>query len=149
MDISSVLWTDIRTPYVSGESSYIEKTITNPDKDIAKVLITTWCDTPSDGDQIDILLRNDGRTFNKVDWTNEYYNAYEPTGRRMDIDGHIGYIAQYRVIASTAIYNATGAFDIRLKWITSSSGELSGTGANTLSSYGCFVKDIQLDRSVI
>lgn len=107
MDISSVLWTDIRTPYVSGESSYIEKTIDNPNKDVAKVLITTWCDTPSTGDRIDILIANNGGLYSRVDFTNERYNYYEPTGRWLNIDGHTGAIAQYRVIASPGIYNAT------------------------------------------
>ena len=107
IDISSVLWTDIRTPYVSGESSYIEKTIDNSNKDVAKVLITTWCDTPSMGDQIDILVANNGGLYSRVDYTNEIYNYYEPTGRWLSIDGHTGAIAQYRVIANTDLYNAT------------------------------------------
>jgi subtilisin family serine protease len=144
IDISAALWADIRTPYVSGESSYIEKNIPNPTQDVAKVLITTWCDTPSSGDQIDILLASNGGLYNRVDWTNEYYNSYEPTGRRLDIDGHIGAIAQYRIIANTATYNATGSFDLRLKWVTD-------TIENTedgMPNYGCFVKDIQIDRSI-
>ncbi len=148
IDISSVLWTDIRTPYVSGESSYIEKTIDNPGRDIAKILITTWCDTPPTSDQIDILIAHDGGIYNRVDYTNEHYNYYEPTGRWLNIDGHTGAIAQYRVIAKTDLYNATGSFDLRLKWVTTSSGVLDGTGANALSSYGCFVKDIQIDKTI-
>lgn len=32
--------------------------------------------------------------------------------------------------------------------MTASSGLLDGTGANALSSYGCFVKDIQIDRTI-
>ena len=135
MDISSVLWTDIRTPYVSGESSYIEKTIDNQNKDVAKVLITTWCDTPSTGDRIDILIANNGGLYNRVDFTNERYNYYEPTGRWLNIDGHTGAIAQYSVIASPDLYNATGSFDLRLKWVTTSSGVLDGTRSNALSSY--------------
>lgn len=48
-DLSGVLWGDTRTPYVSGESAYIQKTFANPDKDIAAIYITTWCDTPRTG----------------------------------------------------------------------------------------------------
>jgi subtilisin family serine protease len=41
----TVLWGDTRTPYVSGESAYIQKTFANPNKDIAAIKITAWCDT--------------------------------------------------------------------------------------------------------
>lgn len=112
------------------------------------MLVTTWCDTPSSGDQIDFLVANNGGLYSRVDWTNENYNSYEPTARTLIIDGHTGSIAQYRIIADTSLYNATGSFDLRFKWLTTSSGALEGTGANTLSSYGCFVRDIQLDTSI-
>lgn len=70
-DLSGVLWGDTRTPYVSGESAYIQKTFSNPNKDIASIKITTWCDTPLFGDHIDVLVSTGG-LFAKKDEIDEF-----------------------------------------------------------------------------
>jgi subtilisin family serine protease len=47
------------------------------------------------------------------------------------------------VIANPDLYNASGSFDIRLKWVTDSVYDTE----EGIPNYGCFVKDIQIDRT--
>ncbi len=78
VDLSGALWGDTRNPYVSGESSYIQKSIPNDAKNIADISLTAWCDTPAyydSNDRIDILISTGGlfTKFDSIDASSLHY----------------------------------------------------------------------------
>ncbi len=133
-----VLWWDTRDPYVSGESTYIEKSFSNSEINISSVKISAWCDTPSYvNDYLDIMI-NTGWLFQSAVHIDESTLMYQWNSRELSFNGHNGYYSEYTLYydANNPLNTAWG-FDIRIKWVTHGDG---------VENYGCFVNALTLGR---
>ncbi len=144
LDLSGVLWWDTNTPYTNDAVAMIEKTFTNPQKDIIQIRSHVWCDTPTTGwDYIDVQKSDDGVIYTSIATLDENQirtNSTADSYPYLWIDGHEWAYALMSFVVPTT--SRPDSFKIRFVWQTNSGTEIEGGQEN----YGCFIQDSYIAR---
>ncbi|MBX9809404.1 S8 family serine peptidase [Candidatus Gracilibacteria bacterium] len=142
IDLSNALWGNKKTPYVSGETTYIEKSFGTITGNVGSIGLNIWCDTPSSNfykDYIEVLVSTGG-VYQSVKKIDEDIIAFSQ-GKDLVVDSHTGKYQRYNIVSPvlSSINNTT--LNIRILWRSDSIDDVE----NTIAHYGCAVENLNLN----
>lgn len=137
---SESLWGNTNTPYVSGESVYIEKSYTGITAKNPIIAIDAWCDTVTSynwTDYLEVLVSTGGvyQSVEKIDEDTIDYSS--DTFEYTWINGYKGKSGEIRIKTP---FELGSSFDVRIKWKTAT----NGVDSNGLYHYGCSANAIKI-----